>query len=132
MDATDRSGMMIPEALADRAAELAALIDWAQARLARARGLAALATEPARPGGKPFLYRSAAALDLAGELLMEVGDQAGDAKSPHVGEGEDVESLALRAQQAEGAARGDEWTLDRVVRMTVADLAEALGAVATA
>ena len=132
MDATDRSGMTIPEALADRAAELTALIDWAQARLGRARDLAVLATEPARPGGKPFLYRSAAALDLAGELLMEVGDQTGDAKLPHIGEGEDVELLALRVQQADLSAAGDDWTLDRVAGMTVADLAVALEVAATA
>jgi hypothetical protein len=124
--------MTMPEALADRAAELTALIDWAQARLARARGLVALATEPARPGGTPDLYGSAAALDLAGELLMAVSDETHGAKSPHVCEGDDVEALALQAQQADLSATGDDWTRDRVVRMTVAELAAALGAVATA
>ena len=132
MNATDRSGMTVPEALADRAAELTALIDWAQARLARARGLAALATEPARPGGAPDMYGSAAVLDLAGELLVVVGDEAKSAKSARAGERADVETMLLEAQQADLCAAGDDWTPDRVAGMTVADLAAALGATAMA
>lgn len=123
------SGMTVAEALADRAAELRVLIDWAAVRLDRARSLVALATEPARPGDTPDLYGSAAALDLAGELLMDVGEEAKDAKSPYADERADVETMALQAQEALlSTMPADDWEPEHVAGMTVAALTAALKA----
>jgi len=121
--------LIVAEALAQRAACVKRVADWARTRLDRAAALANLATEPGRPDEPPFLRDSADALLLAERLLEDVNDLLDRAEE--CGEVPDLLCLLEQAfdrekhavpESAGALAGGNVWRPDYVARLTVGEL----------
>ena len=133
MNGENRSGMTVAEALADKAAELKATIEWARTRLDRAAALVALATEPDHPNGRPEAVWSVAdALSTADRICEGVWNALQEGDEDPSG----VVFLATRALEMFGEqsteAGMDRWNDDHVRRMTVGELRKVIEAPATA
>jgi hypothetical protein len=129
MDPQKYDNMTVAEALTARAGELKELVDWARTRLDRAASLVALAMEPDRPGGEPDTpHVRAEVLELAAYFCDGLRSGLEEAGSPMT----NLASLLKRAFDNEMDALGEEevndWDADRVARMTVGELAQALDA----